>query len=205
MATTKKTPAETKEAVVKTEAAKEVKAVEVKAAPVEAPKTAEAPKAAEVKAEKAAPKSEKKPAAKKAAAPKAEKAAKKPAAPKAEKKPAEKKPAKKAKALTYEEVVAAAAKKAASANTAKIKYPVAANVEISGVCEGIFYILVKEDGKVAVEPHKYNDYDVYFRIDAEEAVKLFTGKLDVYEALSNGTLSVDGIAKKAILFVDAVL
>ncbi|MBQ2824124.1 MAG: SCP2 sterol-binding domain-containing protein [Oscillospiraceae bacterium] len=194
----KKTPAETKEAAVKTEAAKEVKAAEVKAevkaAPVEAPK-----------AEKAA--EEKKPAAPKKAPAAKKTAEKKPAAKKtAEKKPAAKKTTKKAaKVLTYEEVVEAAKKKAASANTAKIKYPVAANVEISGVCEGIFFILVNEEGKVSVEPYKYNDYDVYFRIDAEEAVKLFTGKLNVYDALANGILSVDGIAKKAILFVDAVL
>ena len=200
MATTKKTPAETKEAAVKTEAAKEVKAAEVKAEVKAAP--AEAPKAAEEK-KPAAPK--KAPAAKKTAEKKTEE--KKPAAKKtAEKKPAAKKTTKKAaKVLTYEEVVEAAKKKAASANTAKIKYPVAANVEISGVCEGVFYIYISEEGKVAVEPYKYDDHDVYFRIDAEEAVKLFTGKLNVYDALANGILSVDGIAKKAILFVDAVL
>ncbi|MBQ8826880.1 MAG: SCP2 sterol-binding domain-containing protein [Oscillospiraceae bacterium] len=187
----KNTPAEVKETAVKAEAVKEVKA--------EAVKAEEAPKA-----EKAA--EEKKPAApKKAAAKKpAEKktAAKKPAA---EKKPAAKKPAKKAKGLAYEDVVAAAKKKAAAADTKKIKYPIAANFDISGACEGIFYILVNEKGEVSVEPFKYDDYDVYVRVDAEELVKVLTGKLNAYDALADGIMSIDGITKKAVLFVNAVL
>ena len=184
----KNTQAEVKEAVVKAE--------EVKA---EAVKVEEAPKA-----EKTA--EEKKPAAPKKAAAKKPAAEKKTTAKKAdEKKPAAKKTTKKAKGLAYEDVVVAAKKKAASADTKKIKYPIAANVEISGACEGIFYIFVNEKGEVSVEPYKYDDYDVYVRVDAEEAVKVFTGKLNVYDALANGVISIDGITKKAILFVNAVL
>lgn len=183
MAAKNTTPAEVKEAAVKAE---EVKAEAVKA---EAPKAEEKKPAAPKKAA-----AEKKPAAKKTTTKKAD----------AEKKPAAKKTTKKAKGLTYEEVVAAAKKKAASADTKKIKYPIAVNVEISGACEGIFYILVKDNGEVAVEPFKYDDYDVYVRADAEEILKVFNGKLNAYEALANG-VSIEGIVKKAILFVDAVL
>lgn len=183
---TKNTPAEVKETAVKAEAVKEVKA--------EAVKAEEAPKA-----EKAA--EEKKPAAPKKAA------AKKPAAEKktAAKKPAAKKTTKKAKGLAYEDVVAAAKKKAAAADTKKIKRPIAVNFEISGACEGIFYILVNEKGEVAVEPYKYDDYDVYVRVDADELVKVLTGKLNAYDALADGIMSIDGITKKAVLFVNAVL
>ena len=185
---TKNTPAEVKEAAVKAEAVKEVKAEAVKAE--EAPKAEKAEKpAAPKKAAAKKPAAEKKTTAKKTAA----------------EKPAAKKTAKKAKGLAYEDVVAAAKKKAASANTKKIKYPIAANVEISGACEGIFYILVNEKGEVAVEPYKYDDYDVYVRADAEEVLKVFNGKLNVYDALADGIMSIDGITKKAVLFVNAVL
>lgn len=187
---TKNTPAEVKETAVNAEAVKEVKA--------EAVKAEEAPKA-EKAAEEKKPAAPKKPAAKKAAE-------KKPAAKKtAEKKPVAKKPAKKAKGLAYEDVVAAAKKKVAAADTKKIKYPIAVNFEISGACEGIFYILVNEKGEVAVEPYKYDDYDVYVRADADELVKVLTGKLNAYDALADGIMSIDGITKKAVLFVNAVL
>ena len=174
-----------------------VKAEEVKAAAPAAEKKPVEKKTAEKKT------AEKKPAAKKAPA-------KKPAAKKtkaAEKKaPAKKsaakttKPAAK-KGLTYEQVVEKAKKKIAAADTTKIKYPIAVNVEISGACEGIFYILL-DDGKAVVEPYKYDDYDVYVRVDAEEIVKVFEGKANVYDALSNG-MKIDGIAKKAVLFINA--
>ena len=178
----------------KEEAVAAVKAEEVKAA---------APAAEKKPAEKKT--AEKKPAAKKAAAKKP--AAKKPAAKAAAKKaPAKKsaakttKPAAK-KGLTYEQVVEKAKKKIAAADTTKIKYPIAVNVEISGACEGIFYILL-DDGKAVVEPYKYDDYDVYVRVDAEEIVKVLEGKVNVYDALSNG-MKIDGIAKKAVLFINA--
>lgn len=189
MATAKNTPAEVKET------AAAVKAEEVKA---EAVKTEEAPKAEEKPAAPKKAAAEKKPAAKKTT----EKAAAKKTA---EKKPAAKKTTKKAKGLAYEDVVAAAKTKAASANTKKIKYPIAVNVEISGACEGIFYIFVNDKGEVAVEPYKYDDYDVYVRADAEEILKVLNGKINVYDALADGTMSIDGIVKKAVLFVNAVL
>ncbi|MBP1559997.1 MAG: SCP2 sterol-binding domain-containing protein [Oscillospiraceae bacterium] len=185
---------EIKDAAVKTE--KPVAPVaEVKAAP-------EAPKAEAVKP--AAPKAEKKaPAAKKPAAPKTEKKApaKKAAAPKAEKKaPAKKAPSK--KAISYDSVVTAAVKKFTAANISKIKYPIAANIEISGKAEGIFYVLVSE-GKVYVEPYKYDDYDVYFRADAEDILAVIEGKKNIYDALAEGLVKVDGNTKKAILLINA--
>lgn len=183
----------------KEEAVAAVKAEEVKAAAPAAEKKPAEKKPAEKKT------AEKKPAAKKAAAKKP--AAKKPAAKAAAKKaPAKKsaakttKPAAK-KGLTYEQVVEKAKKKIAAADTTKIKYPIAVNVEISGACEGIFYILL-DDGKAVVEPYKYDDYDVYVRVDAEEIVKVLEGKVNVYDALSNG-MKIDGIAKKAVLFINA--
>lgn len=187
----------------------EVKAAAPKAAPApaaEAPKTEAAPKKAEENkpAEKAAekPAAAKKPAAKKPAEkPVAKKTAEKAAAKKPAKKTAEK-PAKKAKALTYESVVELAQKKFKAANITGIKYPIAVNVELSGACEGVFYVYMDE-AKIAVEPYLYNDYDVYVRADAETFAKVLEGKMNIYDALSTSDVKIDGMVKKAVLFVHA--
>lgn len=171
--------------------------------------------AAEVKKE-AAPKAEAKPEVKKEAAPKAEKpAAKKEAAPKAEKKPAAKKEAApkaekpaakkttKKKGVSFDDVVSASKKKMSGANVSKIKYPIAANVELNGSVQGIFYVYVSESGNVSVEPYKYDDYDIYFRADADEFMNVIGGKKNVYDALADGSVKVDGNTKKAVLFINA--
>ena len=190
-------------------AAEEVKKeaeVKVAAPAAEAPKTEAAPKKAEENksAEKAA---EKTVAAKKSAAkkptekPAAKKTAEKAAAKKPAKKTAEK-PAKKAKALTYDGIVELAQKKFKAANITGIKYPIAVNIELSGACEGVFYVYMDE-AKIAVEPYLYNDYDVYVRADAETFAKVLEGKMNIYDALSTSDVKIDGLVKKAVLFVHA--
>ena len=199
-----------KAASVKAEdAVKEVKAPEVAAeVPKADVKKAEAPKAEKPAAPKA---EEKKPAAKKPAktAPAEKKTAEKAAAKKpAAKKPAAKKPAEKkttgrkaaAKAATYDSVVAEAKKKFAAAKTAKIKYPIAANFELAP--NEIFYVYIGEAG-VAVEPYKYDDYDIYFRTDAETLTQVLTGKKGIIDALADSSVKIDGNTKKAVLFIDA--
>lgn len=190
-------------------AAEEVKKeaeVKVAAPAAEAPKTEAAPKKAEENksAEKAAEKTAaaKKPAAKKPAEkPAAKKTAEKAAAKKPAKKTAEK-PAKKAMALTYDGIVELAQKKFKAANITGIKYPIAVNIELSGACEGVFYVYMDE-AKIAVEPYLYNDYDVYVRADAETFAKVLEGKMNIYDALSTSDVKIDGLVKKAVLFVHA--
>lgn len=190
-------------------AAEEVKKeaeVKVAAPAAEASKTEAAPKKAEENksAEKAAEKTvaAKKPAAKKPAEkPAAKKTAEKAAAKKPAKKTAEK-PAKKAKALTYDGIVELAQKKFKAANITGIKYPIAVNIELSGACEGVFYVYMDE-AKIAVEPYLYNDYDVYVRADAETFAKVLEGKMNIYDALSTSDVKIDGLVKKAVLFVHA--
>ena len=193
MATKKTTPAETKETV--------VKAAETAAAEVKTEAVKEAPKAAEKKAPA------KKPAAKKPAAKKP--AAKKETAKAAEKKaPAKKEAAKKApkkKGLSYEDVVEAAKKKMAGANLTRIKYPIAANVELNGAADGIFYIYIDEANNISVEPYKYNDYDVEFRADADAFMAVMNGKKNIYDALADGLIKVSGNVKKAVLLLNVAL
>lgn len=138
-------------------------------------------------------------APKKEAAPKTEKksAAKNSTAPKSEKKPTAKK-----KDASYEDAVSAAKKKMASANISRLKYPVALNVELNGTADGIFYIYVV-NGSFSVEPYKYDDYDVYMRADAETFLEVMNGQKNIYDALADGSIKIDGNTKKAILIVNA--
>lgn len=204
---------------IKTEAAKtvaeamsvevkpEVKPAEVKPAEAKtaapAPKNTEEKKPAEKKAEKKA--AEKKPAEKKAAAKKtAAKTAKaeKPAAKTAEKAPKAKAPRapKAPKASPYDTALAKAKKKFSAIKTDLVKYPIAVNFELNGSEGEIFYVYLSEAGKPAVEPYRYNDYDVYVRVDADSFNKILDGKLDVYKALAEGILHVEGNVKKALMF-----
>ena len=139
------------------------------------------------------PAAEKKPAAKKTSAPKA----------------AESKGGRKPKGLAYGDIVAAAQKKILAADITKIKYPIAANVEISGNFienedsnnRNIFYIYIDPDKQeIYVEPYRYNDYDVTINADAEELMSVLKGKKNIYDALSEG-IHIHGNTKKSILLI----
>ena len=213
-AKTEKTPA------AKSEKAADAKAEKAPAAKSEKTKTAKTSKAAKTEKAPAAAK-EKAPAAKKDDAPKTEKKrGRKPAAAKAEtkapakttgkraaKKTEEKAPAKRGrkKSLTYASVVDAARKKTESADISRIKYPIAVNFELKGSAEGIFYVVVS-DGKITVEPYKYDDYDVYIEADAAGLVSVLNGQKNIYDALADGTVTFGNCnLKKTILFINAVL
>ena len=108
------------------------------------------------------------------------------------------------KGISYDDVFEAAKKKVLAADITKIKYPIAVNVELSGSATGDFYIFIDADNQsISVEPYKYNDYDVNFRVDADEFLAVMTGKKNFYTALSEGNVKVTGITTKAILFIDA--
>lgn len=198
-----KTVAEAKPVEVKPEVKPaEVKPAEAKAA-APAPKNTEEKKPAEKKAEKKA--AEKKPAEKKAPAKKtAAKTAKaeKPAAKTAEKAPKAKAPRapRAPKASPFDVTLAKAKKKFSAIKTDLVKYPIAVNFELNGSEGEIFYVYLSEAGKPAVEPYRYNDYDVYVRVDADSFNKILDGKLDVYKALAEGILHVEGNVKKALMF-----
>ncbi len=165
-------------------------------------------KAADAKKDDA-PKTGKKRGRKPAAAKSETKAQTKTTSKRTSKKAEEKTPAKRGrkKSLTYAAVVEAARKKAAEADISRIKYPIAVNVELKGSdsAAGVFYIVVS-DGKVTVEPYKYNDYDVYIEADAAEFMNVLNGKKNIYDALADGSITFGNCnLKKTILFINAVL
>ena len=126
----------------------------------------------------------------------------KPAAKTAEKAPKAKAPRapKAPKVSPYQAAVAKAQKKFSTIKTDLVKYPIAVNIELNGSAEGVFYVYLSEAGKPDVEPYRYNDYDVYVRVDADAFDKILDGKLSVYKALAEGSLHVEGTVKKALMF-----
>lgn len=210
----KKAAAEKKSAAKKSAAAEDTsKTVSVSAPAAEEVKKSPAKRGRKPAAEKAA-KTENKPAAKKEAAPKA--SAKKPASKKAAaKKDEAPKRAGRKKQLAYEDVVLEVRKKANAANVTKIKYPIAANVVLSGNFsenknagddnKNVFYIVINPDTEsISVEPYKYNDYDVEITADAEELMNVVKAKKNIYDALSDGEIHIHGTTKKAVLLIHAV-
>ena len=108
------------------------------------------------------------------------------------------------KGISYEAVVDVAKKKILAADITKIKYPVSANIELSGSVTGDFYIYIDADNQtIAVEPYKYNNHDVSFRADADELLAVLKGKKNIYDALSDGGIKISGITTKAILLINA--
>ncbi|MGN0587704.1 MAG: hypothetical protein ACI4JF_10490 [Oscillospiraceae bacterium] len=204
MATTKKASATAEKVEAAVPAVEEVKAEQpaaeaAPAAPAEEKKPA--PKRGRKPAAEKAEKPAKAPKAKKtAAAEKPAKAAKTEAKTEAPKKRAAKKPAAK-KTVSYEDIVEMAKKKFLAADKTRIKYPVAVNIKLTGVAEGIFYVYIDSEN-IYVEPYKYDDYDVEIEADAEELVKILNGKLNVYDALASD-VKITGIVKKAVLFLNA--
>lgn len=230
-----KAPAETKAAEAKTETAAAAKSTAPKAEkkteakkpgrkPAAKKETAakadKKPAAKKETAKKETAKTEKKPAAKKAPAKKAEAA--KPAAKrgrpaaKAEEKAAPAKRGAKKKQLSYEEILDAVRKKALAADVTKIKYPIAANIILSGNFsenknagddnKNLFYIDINpETESITVAPYKYNDYDVEITADAEELMNVVkANKKNIYDALSDGAVHIHGTTKKAVLLIHAV-
>jgi hypothetical protein len=209
-------------------------AVADKAPAAKAPKAAKKPAAKAAKAPKVAKKpAVKKPAAKaakpakataakpakaaKAAAPKAAKPAKA-AAPKAVKapkttakketavdtKPAVKRGGAKKKELTINDFVnktrAVYGKKSVSK-----KLPVLpVNIMLHGAFKGTFYILIK-DGKIEVEPYRYDNLPVDISISADNYNLLLDGKYNVAEGIAASTfeVSVDDL-RKALMAVEVL-
>jgi putative sterol carrier protein len=54
-------------------------------------------------------------------------------------------------------------------------------------------------------PYDYKNADIEIIADSAEFVKIVEGKLNVFEAISNGILRIFGNAGKSVLFINAAL
>lgn len=99
--------------------------------------------------------------------------------------------------MTYEEIVAFAKKKVASANLKTYKGHLAAQINITGEGEGAFYIELN-DAVATVEPYEYFDRDVILVSSADIFTAILDGKKSAEEAFTNGELMVEGNVEKAL-------
>lgn len=201
MATTTTKAADKKAAEVKTEVKAAAEKVEATAKKTEAKKAPAAKKAAPAKkatADKKAETAKKAETTAKKAAP-AKKACAKKAAPKAS---AKKECCCKAVEATFDSIF-----KAVECKAKKAKFTgdfMATQITLKGNldCQPL-YVKV-EDKKAEVAPFEYNNACFYIDADAETFAAILNGKKCIYEALANGSVSINGDATKAILFVKAL-
>lgn len=104
--------------------------------------------------------------------------------------------------LTYNDVVTMTAKKVLAADISKLNDSISAQIAIYGQCDGIFYIEIK-DGVISVEPWDYKGADIQIYTNTEDLVKIVTGKLSIYDAISSKVFEIYGDTEKAILLVRA--
>jgi hypothetical protein len=200
-----KKPAETQQAAKASAPVKPVEKTPVK--PAETQQAAKAP-AKKPTAKAPAKAAEKAPAKKPAAKAPAKKATEKTPAKAPAKKPAAKAPAKAAQPaakqskskLTYEGLVAAADAKLGKVKPSKKLPKIPFNVVLHGAVDGVFYVLI-EDGKVDVQPFRYEDSAVDFSISADNFVLLLDGKFKIGEGVAAGTFQISGDMKKAFIAV----
>lgn len=102
--------------------------------------------------------------------------------------------------MTYEDIVAKSREVMDKVEVMPGQGHLAVEICIVGEGEGVYYIEVKEDGYIDVQPYNYNDRDCRLTISAEDLLKLVTGKLDAVFAFTTGKLKVDGSIEKALEF-----
>ena len=105
--------------------------------------------------------------------------------------------------MNYEELVKKAKQAAKKMDVSTIDEHIAVQIDIVGEGEGAFYVEVA-DGKVSVEPYEYYDNDCKVTASADVITALFAGKLNVDEALANGSVFVEGDGGKALAIVNAL-
>ena len=105
--------------------------------------------------------------------------------------------------MNYEELVKKAKQATKKMDVSTINEHIAVQIDVVGEGEGAFYVEVA-DGKVSVEPYEYYDNDCKVTASADVISALFAGKLNVDEALANGSVSVEGDGGKALAIVNAL-
>ncbi len=105
--------------------------------------------------------------------------------------------------MLYEEIVKKAKNLLEKVDASSVGEHIAIQVDVVGDGEGAFYVEAN-DGKIVVEPYEYYDNDCKVKADAASIVALFSGKLDVEEALSTGKISVEGDGGKALTVVNVI-
>ena len=105
--------------------------------------------------------------------------------------------------MTYEDIVKKAKRVIKSIDTSMFKEHTAIEVVIEGEGEGAFYIEYN-NVKAVVEPYEYYDNDCRIRTDEKTLLAILDGKIDVAKAFSDGSITIEGDADKAVAFAEAL-
>lgn len=100
--------------------------------------------------------------------------------------------------MTYEELVAKVKGFYQDADAKAVAEHVAVQFNIGGEAEGAYYVEVA-DGKVAVEPYEYFDRDAIAYTSASVVTEITENKISFADAVSNGSIHVEGNVLKALL------
>ncbi|MCL2050340.1 MAG: SCP2 sterol-binding domain-containing protein [Lachnospiraceae bacterium] len=97
--------------------------------------------------------------------------------------------------MTLENVVNEVREKAASYQEGSYEGFLAVQITLIDLNQA-FYVEVK-NGKLAIEPHEYNDRQANLMITSANFVKMINGKLNSVLAFTTGKLKIDGDIGKA--------
>ncbi len=98
--------------------------------------------------------------------------------------------------MTYEEIFAKVKEAMANCKADAVEGNLAAQINIEGEGEGIFYIEVK-DGVLSVEPYDYYDNNCVITVAADKVVKIASARADLLNAAKRGDLVIEGDMDKA--------
>ena len=98
--------------------------------------------------------------------------------------------------MTYEELFAKAKAAMADCKAEAVEGNLAAQIDVEGEGEGVFYIEVK-DGVLSVEPYNYYDNNCVITVAADKVVKITSARADLLNAAKRGDLTIEGDMDKA--------
>ncbi len=99
--------------------------------------------------------------------------------------------------MTYEEIFAKAKELIMQCKADTVEGNLAAQINIEGEGEGIFYIEVK-DGVLSVEPYNYYDNDCVITAASDKVAKLAGARIDLVKANARGDIKIEGEMDKAV-------
>ncbi len=98
--------------------------------------------------------------------------------------------------MTYEALFAKAKEAMANCKADSVEGNLAAQINVTGEAEGVFYIEVK-DGALNVEPYNYYDNNCVITIAEDKVVKIVSARADLLNAAKRGDLVIEGDMDKA--------
>lgn len=98
--------------------------------------------------------------------------------------------------MTYQEIFVKAKELIMQCDASAVEGHLAAQINVEGEGEGIFYIEVKE-GVLSVEPYDYCDNDMVITVAADKVAKVAGARIDLVKANERGDLKIEGDMEKA--------